>query len=197
MDAEKQLVQSILDGNRHAFRELISSYERLVAHMVYRMVTNQNDREDICQDVFVKVYQNLSKFQFKSKLSTWIARIAYNTTLNYLEKKRVALYDDLGARDKTISSGGQFESYDQHYASAELSPEETLLETEVSLQLHAQIERLPILFRTVLTLFHLDQLGYRDISEIMNLPEGTVKSYLFRARKRLKELLLEEQGAKI
>lgn len=194
MEAEKQLVESVLNGNREAFRELISAYERLVAHIVFRMVRNENDRQDICQDVFVKVYQNLSRFNFKSKLSTWIGRIAYNTTLNYLDKKRVPLYDDLGAgsggegnRKKTNDSSATIMSEDA-------GPEDVLLVNEVHRNLHEQISRLPVLFRAVLTLYHLEQMSYQDIADIMNLPVGTVKSYLFRARKRLKEQLLEERS---
>jgi len=194
MEAEKHLVQSVLKGNRDAFRDLISAYERLVAHIVFRMVRNEVDREDICQEVFVKVYQNLSRFNFKSKLSTWIGRIAYNTTLNYLEKKRVPLYHDLGGSSRGEEKRKKSPDSDVAFMSDEVGPEDQLLENEIHRNLHEQISRLPVLFRTVITLYHLEHMSYIDIADIMNLPVGTVKSYLFRARKRLKEQLLEERS---
>ncbi len=194
MEAEKHLVQSVLKGNREAFRDLISAYERLVAHIVFRMVHNESDREDICQEVFVKVSQNLSRFSFKSKLSTWIGRIAYNTTLNYLEKKRVPLYDDLGGSSGGETSKKKTVDSSEAFMSGDTGPEDLLLQNEMNRDLHEQISHLPVLFRTVITLYHLEHMSYLDIADIMNLPVGTVKSYLFRARKRLKEQLLEERS---
>ena len=95
MHDNERLVRQILDGNELAFERLIRNFQRLVSHIVFRMIDNVSDREDICQDVFVKVYKNLKGFRFDSKLSTWIARIAYNRCINFLEKKKVVLYDDL------------------------------------------------------------------------------------------------------
>ncbi|PJF32782.1 MAG: RNA polymerase subunit sigma-24, partial [Phototrophicales bacterium] len=78
------LIQKILDGDTEAFRELITANQRLVFHVVFRLVENPADREDLCQDIFVKVYQNLQRFKHNCKLSTWIATIAYNTAINSL-----------------------------------------------------------------------------------------------------------------
>ena len=174
------LVKKTLAGNKKAFESIVEGHQRLVSHVVFRMIQNAADQEDICQDVFLKVYQNLGGFQFEAKLSTWIARIAYNTCLSYLEKKRVPLFDDLMPEEKTIETASDC-SY---------RPDQLVEGKETSSVLRNEIEKMPVHYRTILTLYHLDQMSYREIGETMELPEGTVKSHLFRARRLLKERLL-------
>lgn len=179
MHENENLVKQILDGNELAFERLIRNFQRLVSHIVFRMVSNQSDREDICQDVFIKVYKNLSGFRFDSKLSTWIARIAYNRCINFLEKKKVALYDDLSPDDKQYDAA----------ASESDRPDQISQQSDLKALLFKEIDTLPIQYRTIITLYHLDEMSYHEIAGIMGLPEGTVKSYLFRARKQLREKL--------
>src|SRR5689334_10038445 len=85
---EASLVKAVLLGKRSAFERLVRQYEKLVLHIVTPLVGTGLDREDICQEVFIKVYTNLNKFQFKSKLSTWVGSIAYNHSLSYLSKRK-------------------------------------------------------------------------------------------------------------
>lgn len=180
MAEERGLVEKILAGDKAAFRTLIVQNQRLVSHVVFRMVKSKSDREDICQEVFVKVYQNLGNFRFDSKLSTWIARIAYTTCLNFIDKKKLPLYDDLGDEDRNFEPvGDDAERPDFRFADSELSD---ILKTE--------IDNIPPVYRTIVTLYHLDEMSYAEIAGIMKMPEGTVKSYLYRARKLLKERLL-------
>lgn len=180
MTDSKLIVKKILAGNKKAFETLVRQHQRLVSHVVFRMVDNRADREDICQDVFLKVYQNLGGFQFESKLSSWIAKIAYNTCLNYLEKKRVLLYDDLSTEEHTLETVP---------ATAD-GPDQVAEGKEISDLLRSEIDKMPVHYRTILTLYHLDQMSYQEIGDSMDLPEGTVKSYLFRGRKLLKERLM-------
>ena len=182
-DEQKYLVKRILAGETKAFREFVDSYKRLVAHVVYRMVSNSADREDVCQDVFVKAYQNLQGFHFQSTLSTWLARIAYNTCVNYLEKKRVPLFDDSAPETFTL----------EHLASNVNNPYSETESSDLHRMLHQHVNALPVLYRTIVTLYHLEEMKYAEIGRIMELPEGTVKSYLFRARKMLREKLVEYQ----
>jgi RNA polymerase sigma factor (sigma-70 family) len=90
---DKQLVKQVLSGSDAAFRLLISKYERLVIHMVVRVIQDDMDREELCQDVFVKVYEKLGAFNFNSKLSTWIATIAFRTAVNFAKKKKLDQVD--------------------------------------------------------------------------------------------------------
>jgi RNA polymerase sigma-70 factor (ECF subfamily) len=177
----KKLVEQILAGDKNSFRTLIQDYQRLVSHVVFRMIPPGPDQEDISQEVFVKVYQHLDRFRFDSRLSTWIARIAYNTCLNFLDKKKLPLYDDLGGEDREFEP----ESIDPSSR-----PDFNFESEERSVILQREIDRLPPVYKTIVTLYHVDQMSYAEIADIMKMPEGTIKSYLFRARKMLKDRLL-------
>jgi RNA polymerase sigma-70 factor (ECF subfamily) len=146
------------------------------------MVTNRADREDLCQDVFVKVYQNLGGFQFGAKLSTWVARIAYNTCLSYLQKKRVPLLEDMKPVD---------EVRDVLEAAVDDAPmpDEATAERDLFDRVQAEMDHLPPQYRAILTLYHLDEMSYEEIVDVTGLPMGTVKSYLYRARQLLRERL--------
>jgi RNA polymerase sigma factor (sigma-70 family) len=173
---ERDLVRETLKGSAAAFEELVRGYERLVVHIVYRMIPKTEDREDLCQEVFVRVYENLAGFGFRSKLSTWISRIAYNTCLNHLHKRRELSMDE-------VLPG--IESADQLPGSC-ARPDKVTEQQDIAARLQEEIEQLPLPYRTVLTLFHIEQMSYAEIGRIMDLPEGTVKSHLFRARSHLK-----------
>ena len=182
MKNNKQLIDKILAGDTNAFKSVVEEYQRLVSHIVFRMINMEEDREDVCQDIFLKVYRNLSRFKFESKLSTWIAKIAYNTCINYLGKKKVPLFNDLSRDDITLDS----------FSGNNIAPDKFTEKKDISVRLQAIIEKMPAQFRSILTLFHLQEMRYNEIAEIMGLPEGTVKSYLFRARKLLKERLMSQ-----
>ena len=180
MAESRHLINRIKSGDHNAFQTLIETYQRLVSHIVFRTIPNESDSEDICQDVFLKVYQNIAGFRFESKVSTWIARIAYNTCINYLQKKKVPLFDDHTFEDKTLNSvSGQSKL-----------PDAITEGKDTASRLQTEIGALDVRYRTILTLYHLDEMSYAEIGKIMNLPEGSVKSYLFRARKRLRKKLL-------
>jgi RNA polymerase sigma factor (sigma-70 family) len=177
MLTEQEMVSRVLNGDMNAFKVLVKQYERLVTHMVNRLVQNKEDTEDLCQEVFLKVYKYLPGFRFQSKLSTWIAQVAYGTAVNHLKKVS-------GKRNLTDDIT-EFENY--HKTSDD--PESILTKKNTNTFIHQQIELLPVHYRTVLTLYHLNEFSYLEIEEITGMPEGTVKNYLFRARKLLKEKL--------
>ncbi len=175
---DAELVVQILNGNNNAFRFLVSKHERLVLHVVGRVVQRQEDVEDICQEVFIKVFRKLKRFKGESRLSTWIAAIAYNTSISHIRKK--------------IRQNEH--SYDEHPILIAAEEDDALNQKivekeEAKKYLLEMIERLPVNYRTVLTLFHLEEFSYKEIEQITGMPEGTIKSYLSRARKLLKEKL--------
>lgn len=177
-----ELVASIVDGDKEAFRSFITAYQRLVGHIVCRMVKNYADREDLCQDIFVKIYRSLPTFRFHCKVSTWVAKIAYNSCVNYLHKCKIPLYDDCTHEYESL-----------HEVAEEQLPLDAVIEgEEVNSLIRAEILTLNAQYRTILTLYHLDGMSYAEIGEIMDLPEGTVKSYLHRARRQLKERLMSK-----
>ena len=176
---DAELVQQILNGNSNAFRFLVSKHQRLVVHVVSRIVQQQEDLEDICQEVFIKVFKKLKDFRGDSKLSTWIATIAYNTSISHLRKGK----NDAHSYDEQpgLILGEVDESLNQKIVERE----------EAKKYLLTLIEKLPVQYRTVLTLFHLEEFSYKEIEEITGMPEGTIKSYLSRARNILKEKLVK------
>ncbi|MEO6722988.1 MAG: sigma-70 family RNA polymerase sigma factor [Ferruginibacter sp.] len=176
--ADQRLVKAVLNGDRNAFALIIKQSEGLVAQITFKMINSPGDRKDIAQDVFLKAFKNLSGFKFKSKLSTWIGQIAYNTCLHYIEKKKLVLSDNFG-KDGELPA--EHISEDLQNGS-----EEILFNKELAGILHLEIERLKPLYKTLISLYHQEDLSYAEIAEITSLPEGTVKNYIFRARNTLK-----------
>jgi len=171
------LVQQILNGNTNAFRFLVAKHQRLVAHIVGRIVRRTEDVEDTSQEVFIKVFRKMKHFRGDSRLSTWIAKIAYNTSISHIrrELKNERSYDESPGLVANETDG-------------ELN-QKVIEKEEAKKYLLEMIEELPVHYRTVLTLFHLEEFSYKEIEEIAEMPEGTIKSYLSRARKILKEKL--------
>jgi len=169
----------------NAFTFLVNRYQKLVVHITGRLIQRNDELEDVCQDVFMKVFQNLGKYRNECKLSTWIATIAYNTSINYLRKFKKGIEvdpeDSAALRNMMDFKSADYERDDLHR------------------YLREQIELLPVQYRTVLTLFHLEEFSYQEIEQITGMPEGTIKSYLFRAKAILKEKLkfvVEENSLK-
>jgi RNA polymerase sigma-70 factor (ECF subfamily) len=175
MTDDRTLVSRVLTGDIQAFMQLIRQHERLVAHMVGRLIKNEEDREELCQDVFLKVHEKLADFGFQSKLSTWIATIAWRQAINHLRRKKMSFSD--------IPDDDAFTKKFVEEANPETAMEERDLDDFV-LKL---IEELPPNYKIVLTLYHLEGMTYPEIGEVTKMPEGTVKNYLFRARNLLKE----------
>ncbi len=172
---DAELVKQILNGNNNAFRYLVANHQRLVLHVVGRIIQQPDEVEDICQEVFIKVFQKMKKFRGDSRLSTWIATIAYNTSITHLRKtmrRGEHSYDDnpgLIAMEKDTEANQKIVEKD-----------------EAKSYLMREIKALPVNYRTVLTLYHLEEFSYKEIEEITGMPEGTIKSYLSRARKLLR-----------
>ena len=178
-----------MNGRKEAFAIIIRNTEGLVAQIVFQMIQYPEDRKDIAQDIYMKVFNNLGGFQFKSKLSTWIAQIAYYTCISFVEKKKLVLVGNWQSED-----GNGEETLDEmiHQSSVncQRSTENLLILKERKAIIQSAIATLPPIYKTLITLYHQEDMSYDEITQITGLPGGTVKSYLFRARKSLKDLLL-------
>jgi len=175
-DTDKYLVAKVLSGNTAAFGAVIKNTEHLVAQIVCKMIRNAEDRKDLAQEIYLKVHKSLTGFKFQSKLSTWIAQIAYNACFDQLRKKQLV------TDEFTID---EEDDYTGHAEETIFSMEQKEL---VSI-LNKGIHQLPPVYQTLITLYHKEEMSYTEITQITGLPEGTVKSYLFRARKALKDTL--------
>lgn len=184
--SDRTLVDRVLGGDTNAFRIIMKNTEGLVAQIVYKMIRNPADRKDLAQDVYLKAFQHLSRFQFQAKLSTWIGQIAYNACLGYLEKKKLVLIDSVTDEDENQVLDKLNNAIDPFVSETESS----FFKQELSEILKTEIDKLSPVYKTLITLYHTEELSYAEIGEITQLPEGTVKSYLSRARKLLKDNLL-------
>ncbi len=182
MNEDQALVLRITRGDMQAFRMLIQRHQRLVGHMIGRLIDNAEDREELCQDVFLKVHEKLSEFNFQSKLSTWIATIAYRHAINHLRKNRIE-----------VSDVPEEESFTAHFVATD-NPGEKIEEDNLNEWVLRFIGQLPVQYRAVLTMYHLDNMTYPEIGAATGMPEGTVKNYLFRARAMVKEKVMKYLG---
>jgi len=173
---EQTLVTEIRLGRPAAFEELLDLYERKVFNLAYRMLGNREDAEDAAQEAFLEVYRCVGSFRGVSKLGTWIHSVARNVCLEFLRKRRETVPLDC-----------------EQTRSAEPNPGDAALEADMRLRLEDAISRLPDIHREVVVLHEMQGLKYHEIAEVVRCPVGTVKSRLFHAMERLRELLADYQ----
>jgi RNA polymerase sigma factor (sigma-70 family) len=183
---DAELVSQVLNGNQQACRYLVAKYRNLVNHIVRRIMIRDADAEDICQDVFLKVFSRFPGYRGDARLSTWIATIACNTAISCLKKKKT--------RKEIRSDPADFTALKVYSANDSANGYES---EEIKKILLEMIETMPLHYRTLLTLFYLEEFSYIEIERITGMPEGTVKSYLYRARFLLKcklEKIMKHEG---
>ena len=187
--ADRKLVEKALRGDTNALNAIIKNTEGLVTQIIFKMISNIEDRKDIAQDVYLKTFQNLYSFKFQSKLSTWIGQITFNTCYSYFEKKKLILPDNIKNEKETYEEPLEIIGNKL----IDISTNETeihVFQKELSDILNTEIDKLLPLYRTLITLYHNEDLSYTEIAQITGLPDGTVKNYLFRARKILRDRIL-------
>lgn len=192
---DQDLVKRVLGGDTNAFSTIIKDTEQLVASIVFKMISNPEERKDVSQDIYLKSFHKLNSFKFQSKLSTWIAQIAFNTCKSFLEKKKTisldvtlfSSHDTSGVLNSIQFRGDIFQN----------ETENNIYNKELSAILTVLINELPVLYKTLITLYHQEELSYTEIAQITDLPEGTVKNYLFRARKALRDNLMQKNKRNI
>ncbi|QBB71285.1 sigma-70 family RNA polymerase sigma factor [Pseudolysobacter antarcticus] len=185
MNPDRLLVDAVLGKTAGAFERLVREYQGLCWHIIFRMVRHPEDARDLCQETFLRVHQNLHQYRYESALKSWIGRVAYSIALRHLERQRIpllAVSDDEEELSLLENIGDEFDL------------EAACADAETATNLHIAIEALPPLQRTVLTLYHLDEVSIPEIAQITGLASGTIKSHLFRTRVRLREMLESESG---
>ena len=186
MSEDEELVQAVLARAPGAFERLVARHQKLVWHMVYRMVQHPEDARELSQDVFLRVHQNLGQYRFESSLSTWIGRVAFNVAGRHLEKKKLPMHEPREGDEEGEPAWQQVaDAFDLEAACAD---------HETTQLLQAAIDKLPPLQRTLVALYHLEEMGIGEIAEVTGQPEGTVKNYLFRARAKLRATLETKLG---
>lgn len=183
---DKTLIEAIKAGNQNAFRELVETYQNLVANTCYGLLQNATDAEDVTQEVFIQVYRSIDKFRGDSKLATWLYRIATTRSIDLLRKRK---------RRSRVQSfqtffGGE-EAALQIEDNKSRSPQQTLENQERAAVLAKAVARLPESQQVAFTLCKYEDLSYQQIAEIMDRSLSSVESLLFRAKKNLRKYLEE------
>jgi len=168
-----------------AVARLLSNTEKLVAQIVFKMISDPEEKKDIVQDIYLKTFKHLPDLKHQCKLSTWIAQITYYTCFNYLKKHRPLLLK-IDVHENVRDLPPVWSKISRSNTNAF----ELLMAKERESILEKHIGELPPTYRVLLTLFHKEELSLEEIATITGLPIGTIKNYLFRARKALKERLL-------
>jgi RNA polymerase sigma-70 factor (ECF subfamily) len=178
---DQQLIAKCLRGNASAFGELVQRYQDRLFHTVFRMVNNAEDARDVVQEAFLSAYQSLDSFKGDSLFFTWLYRIAVNTAISLKRKKRVVLSIEAGR-----SGEGGIEPLDTSETSR---PAHGLEQAEQERRIQDALSRLSPEHRAVLVLKDMEGQKYEVMAEILQVPIGTIRSRLHRARSELREIL--------
>ncbi len=169
-----QLVRECLEGCTESFSQLVTRYRKLVYSVVCKFSKDTEEAEDLSQEVFIKIFKSLGRYNPEFRFSTWTVKVATNICLDFARKKKL-----------------NFVSMDEYENIAETnnSPEDMLLMKEKTLFVRSAIESLPEIYRTPIVLYHHKGMSYKEIAEALNKPVSIVKNRIFRARLTLKESL--------
>jgi RNA polymerase sigma-70 factor, ECF subfamily len=181
--ADAELIATSLAGREDGFEELVRRYQRPITAYVYRMTGNYDAAMDVSQEIFIKVYNSLARYKTEYKFSTWLYKIAHNAAIDYLRRNSNGECSlDLETDDETFER-----PIESRAASPELERERSEWRGEIS----KVVGQLPAAYRELILLRHSQDLSYDEIAEVTNLPLGTVKNRLFRAREMMRDLLVE------
>ncbi|OGW28740.1 MAG: hypothetical protein A2X59_11870 [Nitrospirae bacterium GWC2_42_7] len=167
-------------GDKSVFEELVQRYQDRIYNLCRHMLGSASDAEDAAQDTFIKAYQNLKKFRPEASFYTWLYRIAVNTCLDY---KKKPFFESL------FKSSTEGEEYISEPVSDQPSPEKLFKSKQLGFALSKSLGKLSLKLRTVIILKEIEGLSYEEISEVLDVSVGTVKSRISRARDELRILL--------
>lgn len=178
-----ELIQAAIRGREDGFEELVRRYQRPITGYIYRMLNNYDASLDVTQEVFIKVYNSLERYSSEYKFSTWLYRIAHNAAIDYMRRNSV--------NQQSIEAENADGTYQLQIESSQPNPEQERERSEWRREIETVVKCLPQVYRELILLRHAQDLSYDEIAEITNLPLGTVKNRLFRAREMMREIFVE------
>lgn len=188
MVADELLVSKAQTGDLAAYGELIRRHQDRVYNMALKILNSPEDARDASQDIFIRVFKSLSSFDFRASYSTWLYRVATNVCLDMLRKRNKELHHTL--------LPGEQKAFEIHSRDDSPGPEEVCIERERLKDLRKAVNGLPEEHRVALVLHQYQGLSYKEVAEVLELPENTVATRIHRAKKMLREVLLGgEAGA--
>jgi RNA polymerase sigma-70 factor (ECF subfamily) len=180
-------------GREDAFRELVRRYERPVFSLIFRMVRDSATAEDLAQDTFIKVLNHIDKYRPEFKLSSWLFKIANNVAIDHLRRRQIATISMSGSPHAGTASEIEATSFD--VASSDESALDEMESKELGSAIEKAIARLRPEYRSCILLRHVEDRSYEEIAATLDLPLGTVKTYIHRARQQLRESLEPLRGS--
>jgi RNA polymerase sigma factor (sigma-70 family) len=180
---DSDLIRRAVEGDQDAFRNLMGKYQPAIYHLISRMINDKTEVHDITQETFVKAFASLKSFNHLYAFSTWLYKIASNTCIDHLRKKKLQTF----SIDQTIDPDGDDYSYD--LPDMTYGADKVIITDQRSQLVSQAIEALPEKYRSVIVLRHMEEKNYDEIAEILDLPLGTVKAHIFRGRELLYKYL--------
>lgn len=178
-----ELIADAIRGPEDGFEELVRRYQRPIIGYVYRMLGDYDAALDVTQEVFLKVYNSLSRYSSEYKFSTWLYRIAHNAAIDHMRRNPMV--------SQSLETENADGAYQMQLECRQPSPEQNREQSEWRTEIDKVIKRLPTSYRELIVLRHRQDLSYDEIAEVTSLPLGTVKNRLFRAREMMREILIE------
>lgn len=179
----KKRIKQVLKGDQGAYGEIVEIYKDKVFQLCYRILGNRHEAEDMAQEAFIRAYVNISSFNIDLKFSTWLYRIATNLCIDRIRKKKPDYY-----LDAEVSGTDGLTMYSQ-VASDTTLPEDEIESLELQETIQREITKLPEKYRSVIVLKYIEELSLNEISEILDIPLGTVKTRIHRGREALRHQL--------
>jgi len=178
-----ELIAKAISGREDGFEELVRRYQRPITNYVFRMLNDYDSSLDVTQEVFIKVYNSLERYSSEYKFSTWLYRIAHNAAIDFIRRR--------SPNQQSIETENKDGAYQLQIESPNPTPEQERERSEWRTEIEAVVKCLPSVYRELILLRHAQDLSYDEIAEITNLPLGTVKNRLFRAREMMREIFIE------
>lgn len=184
---DHELVARAQKGSEKAYRELLGRFQRPVFSIIYRMIRDREQAEDLAQETFVRVFNNIDRYDPRYKFSSWIFKIATNLTIDHIRRKGLDTVSIDGSRNAVTAE--QIQATSITIVSQDENPEELLEAKELGEEIEQAIGKLRPEYRAAILLRHVEGREYQEIAEILSLPLGTVKTYIHRGRNELRDQL--------
>ena len=191
---EADLVRRAQSGQAEAYGELVRQYQNRIYNLTYRMCGRAEDAEELAQEVFLKAFEKIHQFRHRSRFYTWLFRIAKNVTISHCRRNRRVKFISLSGTDENADCAIAQDQMAEQAARRNPGPEQAATRKETARKVTDALNELDEEFRIVVVLRDIEDMNYGGIAEVLDLPTGTVKSRLHRARNMLREKLADLVG---
>lgn len=176
---EEEIIRELKKGNNEIFQLIVEEYKNRVFSCAYKFTRNYTEAQDLSQEIFLKIYSNIQNFNFKSKLSTWVYRVATNHCIDWKRK------------NKKIITVKFDEEIDPSKDNNSFTPEKKMIKKEKKKSISDCLQKMPKIYKECIIMYHFNDMSYKEISKLLKVPEKTIETRLYRGRRLLKKHLKE------